>query len=211
MTAASPSEATPRPRRAGRGKAGAETELRRCRHGGVWEPYQDHSFKCSKCGDVGIGWDPDDFDDDGNPSVPIPETITKREVVIQIPMSPSPALSPNARRRGNVWAQREATKLLRDVAWAAARDWFLTDTHRWNEPLADLVDVHEHIVWPRSLGTLPDPDALPTYCKAALDGIVDAGLIAGDSAKHVRRVSASQEKGSDVQGKIIITITEVEH
>jgi hypothetical protein len=50
------------------------TELKRCRHGGLWEPYGS-SLKCSKCGDVDIGWDPDDYDDDGNPTNDAPPRI----------------------------------------------------------------------------------------------------------------------------------------
>ena len=77
------------------------------------------------------------------------------------------------------------------------------------EPKYQRCTIHEHVIWPKSKGVLPDPDALPTYCKAALDGIVDAGIIAGDSAKHVASVTASQEKGTDAQGSIVVTIREV--
>lgn len=125
-------------------------------------------------------------------------------------MSPSPKLSPNARRRGNVWEQREATAELREAAHCFALttryddawqevEWFGSDCR---------VTVHEHVIWPRSLGTLPDPDAIATYCKAALDGIVDAGVIAGDSAKHIAEITVSQEKGQDKAGMTVITIQE---
>lgn len=140
---------------------------------------------------------------------PAPSETTqrpRRAVVIEIPMSPPLALSPNARRRGNVWEQRTATEELRKAAWAHA----LNDHAILVGLIASPVDVHEHIVWPKGQ-RLFDPDGLSSMCKAALDGIVDAGLIAGDSAKHVNKVSASQEKGSELQGKTIITITEVKH
>ena len=75
------------------------------------------------------------------------------------------------------------------------------------EPLFYEVTIHEHIVWPKGR-RLVDPDSISGHCKAALDGIVDAGIIASDSAKHVVSVTASQEKGTDAQGSIIITITD---
>jgi hypothetical protein len=36
-------------------------ELRTCRAGGVWEPYSG-GYKCSKCGDVSVTFDADDYD-----------------------------------------------------------------------------------------------------------------------------------------------------
>ena len=143
-------------------------------------------------------------------------TTEPRTVTITVPMAPPAALSPNARRRGNVWAQREATETLRQAAWAEAQNYRTTPSIALGPGLRkvfpmlpfDHVAIHEHVIWPKSRGVLPDPDALPTYCKAALDGIVDAGIIASDSAKHVVSVTASQEKGTDAQGSIIITITE---
>lgn len=35
-----------------------------CRHGGTWEPYGDDAVRCSKCGDVDSGFEPDDVEDD---------------------------------------------------------------------------------------------------------------------------------------------------
>lgn len=132
-------------------------------------------------------------------------TDIARTVTIIVPMSPPPALSPNARRRGNVWKQQRATEELRKMAWAVGMDVHVQDW-MWQP-----VIIHEHVVWPKSRGVLPDPDSIPTYCKAALDGIVDAGIIAGDSAKHIASVTASQEKGKDSTGQIIVTITEATH
>ena len=134
-------------------------------------------------------------------------TDTAREVVITIPMAPPAELSPNARRRGNVWAQRSATETLREAARYSASGHEAC-MYANGEPKYQRCTIHEHVIWPKSKGVLPDPDALPTYCKAALDGIVDAGIIAGDSAKHVASVTASQEKGTDAQGSIVVTIRE---
>ena len=142
-------------------------------------------------------------------------TTEPRTVTVIVPMAPPAALSPNNRRRGNVWAQREATDTLRQAAWAAATKRINFEInaplfHRWlpgDSPHSTFV-IHEHVIWPKSKGVLPDPDALPTYCKAALDGIVDAGIIPSDSAKHVVSVTATQEKGTDAQGCIVFTLTE---
>jgi len=134
-------------------------------------------------------------------------TETARKIVVTIPMSPPPSASPNNRSASHWRTQRGDTAAYRAAAYHSS----FTATWSWDgseEP--GPADVPEHIVWPRSLGTLPDPDSLPTYCKAALDGIVDAGLIAGDSAKFIRQVSASQEKGTETQGQTVITLTEVE-
>jgi len=136
------------------------------------------------------------------------ETMTARSVTISIPMAPSHLLSPNQRsKRGGHWEREEAVRELRNTAHMScleidndtAGDWF------FREPL---VTIHEHVIWPKSKGVLPDPDSIATYCKAALDGIVDAGIIAGDSHKHIASVTTSQEKGTDKQGSIIVTITE---
>lgn len=37
------------------------TEQLRCRHGGVWESVGEGVQRCSKCGDVSLDFDPDDY------------------------------------------------------------------------------------------------------------------------------------------------------
>ena len=132
-------------------------------------------------------------------------TTEPRTVIVTVPMAPPAALSPN-RRGSEHWRYRQQAALeLRSASYVAV-------VHEYQglpETIDQPVTIHEHIIWPKSKGVLPDPDALPTYCKAALDGIVDAGIIASDSAKHVVSVTASQEKGPDAQGCIVITIQEV--
>jgi hypothetical protein len=141
------------------------------------------------------------------PSVaPLTEAVT-----VRIPMSPAPALSPNNRsKRGGSWQREAATRELREAAMLVAsghravrelEGWWLPD---------GIVHIHEHIIWPKSQrGDLPDPDGLATYCKPALDGIVDAGILTGDSAKHIASVTTSQEKGTERFGYTIVTITPV--
>lgn len=61
------------------------------------------------------------------------------------------------------------------------------------------VRIHIHSVRKR----LADPDGISA--KAAIDGIVQAGVLVDDSAKYVKEVSYSQEKG--FPEKTIIKIT----
>jgi len=72
-------------------------------------------------------------------------------------------------------------------------------------PFTSRVDIFVHTRRKR----LIDPDGLSA--KAAIDGIVHRGLLADDSATHVRKVETwSQEKaGKDEEEETIITITEV--
>lgn len=65
---------------------------------------------------------------------------------------------------------------------------------RFNTPVC----IHIHSIRKR----LADPDGISA--KAAIDGIVQAGILVDDSAKYVKEVSYSQEKG--VEEKTIITI-----
>lgn len=63
-------------------------------------------------------------------------------------------------------------------------------------------DVHVHSVRKR----LADIDGISA--KAAIDGIVHAGILEDDSAKQIRTISYSQEKGEPE--KTTLTLTEVE-
>jgi hypothetical protein len=128
---------------------------------------------------------------------------TVRQVVIVVPLAPPAALAPNRLGHEHWRNRQQAAKELRTAAYFEAGEygsWMFYDDER--------VSIHEHIVWPKGK-RLKDPDALLTYCKPALDGIVDAGIIAGDSAKHIAHISASQERGDDATGRIIFTIEEV--
>lgn len=121
-------------------------------------------------------------------------------VQIVIPVAPPSSLSPNARRRGNVWEQREATRVMREEAYYAAR----TIETRWT---GGKVHIHEHVIWPKSKRNLPDPDSVASLCKPILDGIIDAGILPDDSDKYVATVTQSQERGTETTGQTIISIT----
>jgi hypothetical protein len=134
-----------------------------------------------------------------------------RQIVITVPMAPPAELSPN-RRGSEHWRYRQrAAKELREAAWSGAV--YLKRDHEFTfvEPFGGwrIVSIHEHLIWPKGR-RLVDPDSITGCCKAALDGIVDAGIIAGDSAQHIAQITASQEKGTDKQGSIVITISEAE-
>ena len=66
------------------------------------------------------------------------------------------------------------------------------------EGLDPRCSIHVHSIRRR----LADPDGISA--KAAIDGIVHAGLLPDDSPQHVRAVTYSQEKGAEEQ--TIITI-----
>ena len=63
------------------------------------------------------------------------------------------------------------------------------------------VNIHIHSIRKR----LVDPDGISG--KAAIDGLVHAGLLEDDSCKFVEEVRYTQEKGAEE--KTIITIKEV--
>lgn len=60
--------------------------------------------------------------------------------------------------------------------------------------------VHVHSIRNR----LADPDGISG--KAAIDGIVHAGVLPDDTAKQIKEVSFSQEKAGKRQEKTIITL-----
>jgi hypothetical protein len=134
--------------------------------------------------------------------------VAVRTVTVVVPMAPPKELATN--RRGSAhWRYRQAAaKLLRTTARAVTLEQHAKAGWEHYVWFTRPVDVHEHIVWPKGQRRF-DPDGLATLCKPALDGIVDAGLIPNDSAVYIRKVIAEQSVGDDAQGKIIITLTEV--
>jgi len=61
--------------------------------------------------------------------------------------------------------------------------------------------IHVHSLRNR----LADPDGVSG--KAAIDGIVHAGILSDDTAKQVKEVTYSQQKAGKGQEKTIITLT----
>lgn len=125
-------------------------------------------------------------------------------VVITVPMVPPSTLLPNSRRRGkggsSFWQQAKDTDMLRGAAGLACIGVQPVPT-----PVRVIYDVH----WPadryKGKSRMPDTDALPTACKAILDGLVDRGIIPDDSPEHVVFVGASQTKETR-DGVVIVRI-----
>jgi crossover junction endodeoxyribonuclease RusA len=131
-----------------------------------------------------------------------PMPVAARTVTVVVPMAPPKELAINRRNASHWRTTGQATKELREAAYWATGGWIGCT---WK----CMVDVHEHIVWPKGQRRF-DPDGLATLCKPALDGIVDAGLIPNDSAVYIRNLTTSQSVADDGQGRIEVTLTEVQ-
>lgn len=75
------------------------------------------------------------------------------------------------------------------------------ETYKTNRKEVEKVNIHIHSIRKR----LVDPDGISG--KAAIDGLVHAGVLEDDSSEFINQVSYSQEKGKEE--KTIITIEEV--
>lgn len=116
-------------------------------------------------------------------------------LTITIPAVPDSRLFPNAARRTHYMTKSGISRELREVARYAALE---------QGSISGKVNVHYHIQWPKGR-TRPDLDAIPVACKAALDGLVDAGVIDNDGPNTIVRLSASQEKVKG-EGCILVVI-----
>lgn len=108
-------------------------------------------------------------------------TATIRRVTV--PMCPPEELNPNARVHWRPY--RRASGALRTAAKYAALE------HGRAEPITGRVDVLVRVCWPKRRRTLDADNALAS-CKAALDGLTDAGVWRDD--RQMRRVSVEQER-----------------
>ena len=122
----------------------------------------------------------------------------RRQVTVFIPAPPveRPWLATN--RRDHHYARAKLVKLWRGRAFAEARATYA-------RPLTSPVAVHVVMHWPDHRRR--DLDGGAPTAKACLDGIQDAGLIAGDDHRHVTRLTFTADPGSDEPG-VTITITE---
>ena len=117
-------------------------------------------------------------------------------VFIPAPTVQRPWLATN--RRDHHHARAKLVKLWRDRALVEARA-----TH--SRPLTSPVSVAVVMHWPDNRRR--DLDGGAPTAKACLDGIQDAGLIAGDDHRHVTRLTFTADPGSGEPG-VTITITE---
>ena len=85
----------------------------------------------------------------------------------------------NAERSGNRWKRAEATKEWRDAfAWIARRE---------RVPRMAWINVTVQPFQKR--GRLQDTAACNPAAKAAIDGLVDAGIVPDDSGEYVRQIT----------------------
>jgi Holliday junction resolvase RusA-like endonuclease len=100
-----------------------------------------------------------------------------------VPSCPDERLSPNARVH-----RMERYRVARDyralAKYAALQDGPVT-------PMMGPVSVTVRVLWPKRR-KLNDADNALASCKAALDGLVDAGILGDD--RQVRRMTIEQEK-----------------
>jgi Holliday junction resolvase RusA-like endonuclease len=129
-------------------------------------------------------------------------TATIRRVIV--PSCPADVLSPNARVHWS--ARNRAVREYRALAkYAAMQD---------GRPVTVLgpVDISVRVLWP-ARRRKSDADNALASCKAALDGLVDAGVIGDD--RQVQRMSIEQEKLDKAgrvhwpQGAVIFDIEEI--
>lgn len=101
-----------------------------------------------------------------------------KEIRVQIEMSPPKEASPNWRGH---WAKKaRAVKSWREAACVCG-----LQATNCNPPFLKKVEVSVEIVV-KDHRYLRDPDNMVASLKPALDGCVDAGIIVGDSDKHLR-------------------------
>ena len=100
------------------------------------------------------------------------------------PLVPPASLSTNNRSSRHWRARAADTGPVREYAKLCCRGY---------PPMAEPVAIAVHVTWPTSK-RLPDVDSLGSYCKAYLDGIVDAGVLSDDGPKVVKRATFSQSK-----------------
>ena len=109
------------------------------------------------------------------------------------PRDPPVEVLPNAKRRLH-WARiNQATQEYRECAKYAAMN---ARPRRW-QPLTGPVELHIHVGWGKRRRRI-DLDGAAGGAKAAIDGLVDAYILADDDQITVLRVT--QEKAHDGNG-----------
>lgn len=101
----------------------------------------------------------------------------------------------NAERSGNRWARAASTREWRDAfAWIAKRE--RVPPMRWINVVAQPSQKR---------GRLQDTAACNPSVKAAIDGLVDAGVIPDDSGEYVRQITFLPCRRGDDQLALILT------
>ena len=101
-----------------------------------------------------------------------------KKVRVEIPMLPSAALNPNA--RVSPFVKAGETAVLRKAAWAVAYN-----ANPEHDVIFEKAKVSVTLVYKNHQVT-PDPDNAVAMLKPALDGCVDAKILADDRKENVR-------------------------
>lgn len=97
------------------------------------------------------------------------------DVIITLAISRDNLLTSNHRTH---WADKaRRTKAIRDMAWVLCK-------HEHRHTRMDAADLTVESRWPDH--RIRDASAIAPMVKAAVDGVVDAGLLADDNAKILR-------------------------
>ncbi len=122
------------------------------------------------------------------------ENQAMRTLRIEVDHLPSQDLSPNARVH---WTKRHtATRIGREeVGWLAAVEWQGKDT---------IMQARISYEFTTRVDRNRDQDNLIAACKPWQDGLIDAGVIFYDDAKHLRLGSVSISKGDHDKTVIIV-------
>ena len=120
-----------------------------------------------------------------------------RKMIIELGQLPNPELSPNKRHHYMYLAPHKFI----------ARAWAKDLVCQQGEPETPYDLAHITITWVAGDKRRRDPDNLFASMKSYIDGLVDAGLIADDSAMHVS-YTLRYERGD--KNNTIIEIEEIE-
>lgn len=108
----------------------------------------------------------------------------------------------NAERKLNRFARAKRVKEWRDAAKSVAM-------HPSQGPIVPFRHVHIDVEVHQKFGTLADTVGHVPAFKAVLDGLVDAGVIAGDDGSYVERVSFHAPVRAKGLPRLLVTLTEV--
>lgn len=115
-------------------------------------------------------------------------------VTVTIPMTPSPALSPNCRVH---WATKaRAVAKLRETARIATLAT-IPATDRAAFASASAIGYRLRVSWEPGRRGIRDEDNLLASCKSALDGVADA-LDIDDARMHVRGIEIDRKSRAGV-------------
>jgi hypothetical protein len=170
----------------------APPNLRTCRHGGTWEPYGDGAFKCSKCGDVDILFDPDDDDAEEPTSAPPtdPRAVwelgnTRREMELDRIVNMAIEAQRQAERLCTPGTYvDEIVKQRRENGYYEARSAFLTATER----PADTVTISLtsaaatwNAIWQMVIAGTATPELIEAHKE--LSGVIGAAALSAVSGE----------------------------